>query len=156
MPTSMEKPLNGAGLAVVNQIFNERLSQLEGGAGGVNWEATPYTNMNFNNNNDVFCCTVLSTERPNSMLRFVRCLVIAHVKSSSYSGSQKIELALPEGFPTLNFPTASNNIPQMTGTGTVKAEMSGAGSKITFFLNQAKTAISGGLYVGCVTATVIG
>ena len=34
MSTAMEKPLNGAGLAVVNQIFNQRLSRLEGGGGG--------------------------------------------------------------------------------------------------------------------------
>ena len=206
MAGMMEKPLDGAGLAVVNQIFNEKLNQVEttpgpkgeagpkgdkgdtgatgpqgpkgdtgaagpqgpkgdtgatgpagpAGSGGVNWEATPYTNMNFNNNSSIFCCALLSTERPSSMLRMVRCLVIAHVKSSSYSSSQKIEAALPEGFPELNFATVSNNIPQMTGTGTVKAEMSGAGSKITFLLNQAKAAVPAGLYVGCVNATVVG
>lgn len=33
MPTPMEKPLDGAGLAIVNQIFNERLSQIESTTG---------------------------------------------------------------------------------------------------------------------------
>lgn len=156
MPTSMEKPLNGAGLAIVNQIFNERLSELGGGSGGVNWEATPYTNMNYVNNSDVFCSVLLSTEKRSSTIRYVRSMIIAHVKSDSYSGSQQILMTLPGDLPELTFAAVSTNIPQMAGTGAVGMEMTGTGSKVTFRINPAKSAVAGGLYIGCVTTTVVG
>lgn len=156
MPTSMEKPLDGAGLAVVNQIFNERLSQLGSGSGGVNWDAAPYTGMTYANNNDIFFWPVVSIERMNQMIRLVRGVVVVHVKKETYSGSQTMDINLPEGFPSLTFNAVSNTIPMMTGTGSVKAQMTGAGSKVTFALNQDKTALAGGLYIGCVLATVVG
>lgn len=155
MPTSMEKPLNGAGLAIVNQIFNERLSQI-GGGGGIDWETTPYTHMTYANSNDIFNCAFLSTERSNPMFRFVRGAFILHVKKDTYSGSQTMDLNLPAGFPALTFNAVSNNLPMITGTGSVKATMTGNGSKVTFLLNQDKAAIAGGLYIGCVVATIIG
>ena len=70
MSTAMEKPLNGAGLAVVNQIFNQRLSRLEGGGGGgVDWAETPYTGMTHFNNSSAFGCAWLETEKISSMAR---------------------------------------------------------------------------------------
>ena len=56
MSTAMDKPLDGAGLAVVNQIFNERLGQLESGGGGVDWAETPFTGMTHFNNSSAFGC----------------------------------------------------------------------------------------------------
>ena len=154
MPGSMEKPLDGAGLAVVNQIFNERLSQL--GGGGVDWEATPYTNMTYSNSGDAFACIFLSTERMNKMMRFVRGALFLNVKSETYSGSQTINFTLPAGFPALTFNTASDDVPMVTGTGAVKLSITGSGDKIAFVLNQNKATITKGLYVGCVFATIIG
>lgn len=156
MPTSMEKPLNGAGLAIVNQIFNERLSELGGGSGGVDWETTPYLSMNYINNNDVFFSALMSTERRSSTIRYVRSTIIAYVKSDSYSGNAQILVTLPGDFPELTFPAASNDLPRITGTGAVGMEMTGTGSKVAFRINPAKSAVAGGLYVGCVTATVVG
>lgn len=156
MPTSMEKPLNGAGLAIVNQIFNERLSELGGGSSGVNWETTPYTSMTFLNNSDVFCCVLLSTERRNTSLRYVKGTIIVHVKSASYSGSQQITVTLPGGFPPLTFAKVSNNLPQITGTGTVNMGMTGSESKVVFDLNSEKAAVSSGLYIGGISKSIIG
>lgn len=156
MATSMEKPLDGAGLAVVNQIFNERLSQLGSGSGGVNWEASPYTGMTYSSDDNAFCCVWMSTERANSMLRLIRGALLLHVKAETCSSSQRLEIKLPEGFPALTFDTVSNDVPLVTGTGSAKLAMTGAGSKVTFQLNQAKAAMAKGLYVGCVVATVIG
>lgn len=156
MPTSMEKPLNGAGLAIVNQIFNERLSELGGGSGGVNWEATPYTNMNYANSNSIFCCALLATERRNSTTRYVRGMVIVHVKSDGYSGIQQVLSSLPGDFPALTFAKVSNSIASITGTGTINVEMTGTGSKVTIRINPGSAALSGGLYIGCVNATITG
>ena len=156
MPTSMEKLLNGAGLAIVNQIFNERLSELGGGSGGVNWEATPYTNMNYASNTSILCCAILSVEQRNSTTRNVRGLVIAHVKSDGYSGIQQVLSSLPGDFPTLTFAKVSNSISNITGTGTIKVEMTGIGSKVTFRINPESASLSGGLYIGTVIATVAG
>ena len=100
----MNKPLDGAGLAIVNQIFNERLSELGGGSGGVDWETTPYLSMNYINNNDVFFSALMSTERRSSTIRYVRSTIIAYVKSDSYSGNAQILVTLPGDFPELTFP----------------------------------------------------
>ena len=154
--TVMNKPLDGAGLAIVNQIFNERLSELGGGSSGVNWETTPYTSMTFLNNSDVFCCVLLSTERRNTSLRYVKGTVIVHVKSASYSGSQQITVTLPGGFPPLTFAKVSNNLPQITGTGTVNMGMTGSESKVVFDLNSEKAAVSSGLYIGGISKSIIG
>lgn len=156
MPTSMEKPLDGAGLAVVNQIFNERLSQLRGSSGGINWEASPYTGMTYSSDSNTFCCVWMATEKVNSVFRIVRGALILHVKAESCSSSQKLDVKLPEGFPSLSFDTVSNDIPSVTGTGSAKLAMTGAGSKVTFQLNQDKAAMAKGLYVGCVIGTIVG
>ena len=72
MSTAMDKPLDGAGLAVVNQIFNERLGQLESGGGGVDWAETPFTGMTHFNNSSAFGCAWLETEKISSMARIIR------------------------------------------------------------------------------------
>ena len=73
MSTAMDKPLNGAGLAVVNHIFNERLNRLEGGgSGSVDWAETPFTGMTHFNNSSAFGCAWLETEKISSMARIVR------------------------------------------------------------------------------------
>lgn len=156
MAGTTQKFLDAVGLAHVNEIFNERLGSVSGGSGGVDWATTPYTGMNYINNNDVFCSVLLSTERRSATIRYVRSTVIIYVKSDSYSGSQQILVSLPGDFPTLTFSATSGSIPQMTGTGTVNMEMTGSGSKVTFRINPAKAAVAGGLYIGCVTATVVG
>lgn len=156
MPTSMEKPLDGAGLAVVNQIFNERLSQVGGSSGGINWAASPYTGMTYFSDDNTFCCVWMATEKSNSILRLVRGTLILHVKAETISSSQKLDIKLPEGFPALSFNTVSNDVPSVTGTGSAKLTMTGAGSKVTFQLNQDKAAIAKGLYIGCVVGTIVG
>ena len=157
MPTSMEKPLNGAGLAVVNQVFNERLSQLGGGSGGgVNWAAVPYTGMNQFNNSDAFGCVWLETEQMNAMLRMVRGVLLLHVKAETYAGSQTLKIKLPEGYPALTFNTVSSSVPLTAGTGTVNLTMTGNGNTVTFVLNQSKAAVAKGLYVGGAVSSIVG
>lgn len=142
-------------IAEADATNKKYVDDLIANAGGVNWEATPYTNMTYANSNDIFNCIFLSTERMNKMMRFVRGALFLNVKSETYSGSQTINFTLPAGFPALTFNTASNDVPMVTGTGAVKLSITGSGNKITFVLNQDKAAISKGLYVGCVFATII-
>lgn len=156
MADTTQKFLDSVGLAYVNEVFNERLSELGGGSGGIDWDTTPYTNMNFMNTSNVFFSVILCTERRNATLRYVRSTVIAHVKSDSYAGSSQLLMTLPGDFPDLTFTAVSSDIPQMTGTGTLGMEMSGTGSKVSLRLNPAKAAVASGLYIGCVTTTVVG
>lgn len=150
------KFLDAVGLSHVNEIFNEKLNNIADSSGGVNWEATPYTNMNYASNTSILCCAILSVEQRNSTTRNVRGLVIAHVKSDGYSGIQQVLSSLPGDFPTLTFAKVSNSIPNITGTGTIKVEMTGIGSKVTFRINPESASLSGGLYIGTVIATVAG
>jgi len=109
MSTAMDKPLNGAGLAVVNQIFNERLSRLEGG-GGVDWAETPFTGMTHFNNSSAFGCAWLETEKISSMARIIRGVAVLQVKAASWSGSQTLKVSLP-GAP---FRSVVHSIPSST------------------------------------------
>ncbi len=157
MSTAMDKPLNGAGLAVVNQIFNERLSRLEGGgSGGVDWAETPYTGMTHFNNSNAFGCAWLETEKISSMARIVRGVAVLQVKAASWSGSQTLKVSLPGGYPELTFKDASGTVAQTAGTGTGKLTMTSGGTSVSFVLNPDKAALDSGLYVGCVSATIVG
>ena len=156
MSTAMDKPLNGAGLAVVNQIFNERLSRLESGGGGVDWAETPFTGMTHFNNSSAFGCAWLETEKISSMARIVRGVAVLQVKAASWSGSQTLKVSLPGGHPELTFKDASGTVAQTAGTGTGKLTMTSGGTSVSFVLNPDKAALAGGFYIGCVSATVVG
>ena len=156
MSTAMDKPLNGAGLAVVNQIFNERLSRLESGGGGVDWAETPFTGMTHFNNSSAFGCAWLETEKISSMARIVRGVAVLQVKAASWSGSQTLKVSLPGGHPELTFKDASGTVAQTAGTGTGKLTMISGGTSVSFVLNPDKAALDSGLYVGCVSATIVG
>lgn len=156
MSTAMDKPLDGAGLAVVNQIFNERLGQLESGGGGVDWAVTPYTGMTHFNNSSAFGCVWLETEKISSMARIVRGVAVLQVKAASWSGSQTLKVSLPGGYPELTFKDASGTVTQTAGTGTGKLTMTSGGTSVSFVLNPDKAALDSGLYVGCVSATIVG
>ena len=156
MSTAMDKPLDGAGLAVVNQIFNERLGQLESGGGGVDWAETPYTGMTHFNNSSAFGCAWLETEKISSMARIVRGVAVLQVKAASWSGSQTLKVSLPGGYPELTFKDASGTVAQTTGAGTGKLTMTSGGTSVSFVLNPDKAALAGGFYVGCVSATIVG
>ena len=156
MSTAMDKPLDGAGLAVVNQIFNERLGQLESGGGGVDWAETPYTGMTHFNNSSAFGCAWLETEKISSMARIARGVAVLQVKAASWSGSQTLKVSLPGGHPELTFKDASGTVAQTAGTGTGKLTMISGGTSVSFVLNPDKAALDSGLYVGCVSATIVG
>ena len=156
MSTAMDKPLDGAGLAVVNQIFNERLGQLESGGGGVDWAETPFTGMTHFNNSSAFGCAWLETEKISSMARIARGVAVLQVKAASWSGSQTLKVSLPGGHPELTFKDASGTVAQTAGTGTGKLTMISGGTSVSFVLNPDKAALDSGLYVGCVSATIVG
>ena len=156
MSTAMDKPLDGAGLAVVNQIFNERLGQLESGGGGVDWAETPFTGMTHFNNSSAFGCAWLETEKISSMARIIRGVAVLQVKAASWSGSQTLKVSLPGGYPELTFKDASGTVAQTAGTGTGKLTMISGGTSVSFVLNPDKAALDSGLYVGCVSATIVG
>lgn len=143
-------------IAEADATNKKYVDDLIANAGGVNWEATPYTGMSYFNNGDTFYCIWMATERSNSKLRTVRGMIILHVKAETVSSSQTLNIKLPEGFPTLSFNTVSNDVPSITGTGSAKLTMTGAGSKVTFQLNPDTVTIDKGLYIGCVIGTIVG
>ena len=138
------------------ELIEARLGQLESGGGGVDWAETPFTGMTHFNNSSAFGCAWLETEKISSMARIIRGVAVLQVKAASWSGSQTLKVNLPSGYPELTFKDASGTITQTEGTGTGKLSMTSGGTQVSFVLNPDKAALDSGLYVGCVSATIVG
>ena len=90
------------------------------------------------------------------MARIIRGVAVLQVKAASWSGSQTLKVSLPGGHPELTFKDASGTVAQTAGTGTGKLTMISGGTSVSFVLNPDKAALDSGLYVGCVSATIVG